>query len=198
MKKINVLVCSVICGLGLTSVAAMAADTSLNASANWQVNAVKDSKHGLIVEPNGSVNLSFNPIDKKWTTGSAPFKISVMGQTGDTMKLEAQLASPVALVNGLDGKSKLNLGAYAGQVPLTVSKYADIMAANALGLAGVLNGNTGVMEQSASKLTISAVGGVGTDGSSVAADAVPDGKYSGDLQVDFQATWSYADKLSAF
>ncbi|WP_152598441.1 hypothetical protein, partial [Aeromonas lacus] len=100
MKKINVLACSIICGLGLTSVAAMAADTAqLNASANWQVNAVKDGKHGLIVEPNGAVNLSFNPTDKKWTTGNAPFKISVMGQSGETMKLEAQLTSPVALVN---------------------------------------------------------------------------------------------------
>ncbi|MFB2826186.1 hypothetical protein [Aeromonas veronii] len=171
---------------------AMAADTTVLPSngATWQVNAIKDSKHALIIEPSGAVNMAFNPIDNTWANGSAPFNMKVLGQTGETMKLEAKLQSLPRLVNGADGKSTLNLNVAAGQVDLAPVNYVDIMAGNALGLDGVVKGNTGAIEQIASKFTVTAKDGIAADGTSVDAVSVPDGNYTGQMVVDFQASWT--------
>lgn len=175
------------------AMAAPGTDTVLkNTGVTWQVNAVKDGKHSLLIEPQGAVNMIFDVTAKQWTTGHAPFKVSMLGQTGETVKLEAKLASGARLENTADNKSALNLKVSAGGTDLKVGTYQDIM--------GELNfgpdfGNTGVMQDALGKLTVSAVNGMAA-GAPVSADQVADGSYTGEVIADFQATWAGAASQS--
>lgn len=159
-----------------------------NTGVTWEVNAVKDGKHSLLVEPQGTVNMTFDSTASKWTTGKAPFKVSMLGQTGEKVKLEAKLASAAMLSNTADTKSGLNLKVSAGATDLSVGTYQDITAA--LGF-GDNFGNTGVMQDAQSKFLVNAVDGM-ADGKPVTADKVADGTYTGEVVADFQATWTPA------
>lgn len=159
-----------------------------NTGVTWQVNAVKDGKHALLVEPQGSVNMSFDPTSNKWSIGKAPFKVSMLGQKGETVKLEAKLATPAKLTNTIDAKSGLNLSVSTGATDLKMGTYQDIMGG--LGF-GADFGNSGIMQDSQGAFMVSAVDGLAA-GATVTADKVADGTYTGQVVADFQATWTAA------
>lgn len=181
MNKKSVIAAAIFAMFAGNVMAADAAGTTLKADGvTWQVNAVKDSKHALQIEPQGTVNISYDAIGNKWSTGEAPFKITMLGQTGETVKLEAKLASVAKLTNTADSKSTLDLDVSAGSTGLAVGNYADIT--KDIGL-GDKFGNTGAQQNAQSKLTVAVA--KTTDGS------VPkDGNYKGQVVADFQATWS--------
>lgn len=184
MNKKSVIAAAVFAMFAGHVMAANAAETEgKSATADgvtWQVNAVKDSKHALQIEPQGTVNLSYDPIKTEWSVGEAPFKITMLGQQGETVKLEAKLASAAKLTNTLDSKSILDLNVAAGSTNLAVGSFADIT--KDLGL-GDNFGNTNKQQSAQSKLTVQ-VAKAG-DGS------IPkDGTYKGQVVADFQATWT--------
>ena len=193
-KIIAVALVAAFSGMG----AAHAVDTTAQAVATWSATAKKDTTSKLVVTPLGSLAFNYAEGIKGFNTQKGLFDVTIAGDTTATgFKLTSRLVSNTLTQLDTSG-STLDVGvAYNG---VAVEKNADTKMIDTA--AGILGGNLSALSTgynqttrtSAQDLfTFSIIKGT-TDGSAVVTDysALPEGIWSGDVSVQFDATWTAA------
>ena len=193
-KIIAVALVAAFSGMG----AAHAVDTTAQAVATWSATAKKDTTSKLVVTPLGSLSFNYAEGIKGFNTQKGLFDVTIAGDTGATgFKLTSRLVSNTLTQLDTSG-STLDVGvAYNG---VAVEKNADTKMIDTA--AGILGGNLSALSTGYNKtgrtsaqdlFTFSIIKGT-TDGSAVVADysMLPEGIWSGDVSVQFDATWTAA------
>lgn len=175
---------------------AQAADVTAQAIATWSATAKKDTTSKLVVTPLGSLSFQYAEGIKGFNTQKGLFDVAIEGDTTATaFKLTSRLVSNT--LTQLDNSgSTLSVGVqYQGSA---IEKNADTtMIDTKTNLSG---GNLSPLSQSYNKagrttaqddFTFSIIGGT-TDGTKPATDysTLPEGIWSGDVSVQFDATWT--------
>lgn len=194
-KIIAVALVAAFSGMG----AAHAVDTTAQAVATWSATAKKDTTSKLVVTPLGSLAFNYSEGVKGFNTQKGLFDVTIAGDTAATggFKLTSRLVSNTLTQLNTSG-STLDVGvAYNG---VAVEKNADTKMIDTA--AGILGGNLSALSTgynqttrtSAQDLfTFSIIKGT-TDGSTAVSDysTLPEGIWSGDVSVQFDATWTTA------
>ncbi|MBW5408192.1 common pilus major fimbrillin subunit EcpA [Morganella morganii] len=175
---------------------AHAADVTAQAVATWSATAKKDTTSKLVVTPLGSLSFRYAEGVKGFNTQKGLFDVAVEGDTTATaFKLTSRLVSNT--LTQLDNSgSTLSVGVqYQGTA---IEKNADTtMIDTKTNLPG---GNLSALSQGYNKtgrttaqddFTFSIISGT-TDGTNPATDysALPEGIWSGDVSIQFDATWT--------
>lgn len=188
MKKIFLLT-ALLAAIGVVNAAEI---KSGSASATWDATAVKDTTSQLVVTPLGSIHLKYAEGIKSFNTQEGLFDVAVRGVPNATdFKLSAKLGSNTLNNIITTEKSQLNVGVrWKGQ---------DVTAATPTVLVDTKNGpksaftkitsalQTETADQDSFTFYISdAKDGTGP----IAFDKLPDGRWTGQVTVDFDAVWS--------
>ena len=157
------------------------ADVTASATASWDATATKDTTSMLVVTPLNSQDGAFD--------------VTIQGQeTATDFELTAQIISNT-LTNASGDASTLNVGvAWNGTALTNSSDTVLVNSSSTSGLEslmadGAYNGAARVSDQSNFKFTIASAT---SDGSQAVTDysALPDGYWTGDVKVQFNATWT--------
>jgi hypothetical protein len=173
--------------------AVQAADTTAQAVATWSATAKKDTTSKLVVTPLGSLSFQYAEGVKGFNTQKGLFDVAVEGDSSATaFKLTSRLVSNT--LTQLDGSgSTLNVGVnYFGNA---VDKTSDTV------LVDTLTGKSGGLSNIASNYNQAgrfagqdafSIASATTDGTTPATDlsVLPEGIWSGDVSVQFDATWT--------
>ncbi|PKH25255.1 fimbrial protein [Enterobacterales bacterium CwR94] len=172
------------------------ADVTAQALATWSATATKDTTSKLIVTPLGSLTFEYAPGIKSFNSQKGLFDVSIEGEAGATaFKLTSRLVTNT--LTQLDGSgSTLDVGVSWNGAD--VKKDADTPMIDTA--TGMLGGNLSALSQSYMKadrssaqdaFTFTIAGGT-TDGTAKVTDysTLPDGVWSGDVSVQFDATWT--------
>lgn len=175
--------------------AVQAADTTAQAVAKWSATAKKDTTSKLVVTPLGSLSFQYAEGVKGFNTQKGLFDVAVEGDSSATaFKLTSRLVSNT--LTQLDGSgSTLNVGVnYFGNA---VDKTSDTV------LVDTLTGKSGGLSNIASNYNQAgrfagqdaftfSIASATTDGTTPATDlsVLPEGIWSGDVSVQFDATWT--------
>lgn len=173
-----------------------AATTSTQALATWQATAKKDATSKLVVNPLGSISFQFIDGVSGFNTQKGLFDVSIEGDnTATAFKLTSRLVNSTLKRADMSGSTLMVWVDYNGTA---VTKDADTtMIDTAQGkVLGNLNSlstgyNTAGRKTAQEGFTFSIVSG--TDASNtVVSDYsdLPDGIWSGDVSVQFDATWT--------
>ncbi|WP_075181562.1 common pilus major fimbrillin subunit EcpA [Pantoea sp. 1.19] len=175
---------------------AQAADVSAQAVATWSATAKKDTSSKLVVTPLGSLAFQYAEGIKGFNSQKGLFDVAVEGDTTATaFKLTSRLITNTLTQLDTSG-STLSVGVDYNGVP--VEKSADTVMIDTAN--GVLGGNLSALSASyntAGRTTaqdgfnFSIISGT-TDGSTPVTDysTLPEGIWSGDVSVQFDATWT--------
>lgn len=193
-KIIAVALVAAFSGMGV----AHAVDTTAQAVATWSATAKKDTTSKLVVTPLGSLSFQYAEGIKGFNTQKGLFDVTVAGDTTATgFKLTSRLLTNTLTQLDTSG-STLSVGvAYNG---VAVDKTTDTKMIDTA--TGILGGNLSALSTgynqtgrtSAQDLfTFSIIEGT-TDGTATVADysTLPEGIWSGDVSVQFDATWTTA------
>ena len=194
MKKIT-LALAIISAFAAVSTA-QAADVTAQALATWSATAKKDTTSKLVVTPIGSLSFNYAEGIKGFNSQKGLFDVTVEGDaTATAFKLTSKLVSNTLTQLDTSG-STLSVGVdYNGAA---VEKTADTTmidtAAGTLGgnLSALSNGyNTAGRTTAQDGFTFSIISGT-TDGTTAVTDysTLPEGIWSGDVSVQFDATWT--------
>ncbi len=194
MKKS--LIALVIAAMGM-SVANAA--TEATAVATWQATAKKDVTADLVVTPLGSLAFQYAEGIKGFNTVNGLFDVTVKGQAGTTddpitdFTLKAKKLS--GTLNHLAGGSTVDVGVFWMGQPLTTSAYTflidtskGITGGNLSPLAEGFNKNgqrTSAQSQFSFNIEKATVAGAPAP-----FNTLPDGLWSGQVNVEFVANWS--------
>lgn len=191
MKKLLLVV-----SLASALVAANAvADVTASATATWDATATKDTTSTLVVTPLNSLTFQYAEGLKAFNSQDGAFDITIQGQESATdFELTAQIISNT-LTNAGDDSSTLGVGvAWNGN---DLSNSAETMLVNSsstsglesLMVDGAYNGTERVSAQSSFKFSIASAT---SDGATAVTDysELPDGYWTGDVKVQFNATWT--------
>ncbi|MEA1064140.1 common pilus major fimbrillin subunit EcpA [Erwinia sp. HR93] len=176
--------------------AAQAADVTAEALATWSATAKKDTTSKLVVTPLGSLNFDYAAGVKGFNTQDGLFDVTIEGDsTATAFKLTSRLVTNTLTQLDSSG-STLSVGVtYNGQ---DVDKTADTVMIDTAG--GVLGGNLSTLSNSFNaagrtsaqdKFKFSIISAT-SDGSTAVSDfsTLPEGIWSGDVSVQFDATWT--------
>ena len=191
-KMIAVALAATFSGIGV----AHAVDTTAQAVATWSATAKKNTTSRLVVTPLGSLTFNYAEGIKGFNTQKGLFDVTIAGESGATdFKLTSRLVANTLTQLDTSG-STLDVGvAYNG---VAVEKTTDTkMIDTAVGiLGGNLSALSGGYNQSGRTsaqdfFTFSIIKGT-TDGTTEVSDysTLPDGLWSGDVSVQFDATWT--------
>ena len=173
-----------------------AADVTAQAVATWSATAKKDTTSKLVVTPLGSLSFQYAEGVKGFNTQKGLFDVAVEGDTTATaFKLTSRLVSNT--LTQLDNSgSTLTVGVdYNGEA---IEKAQDTTLIDTK--TGKLGGNLNALSQgykttgrttAQDAFTFSIIGGT-TDGTTQVTDysTLPEGIWSGDVSVQFDATWT--------
>lgn len=177
------------------------ADVIASATASWDATATKDTTSMLVVTPLNSLTFQYAEGLNAFNSQDGAFDITIQGQdTATDFELTAQLISNT-LVNASGDASTLNVGvAWNGTALSSASETVLVNKSKTSGLESLLadgawNGTERVSDQSNFKFTIASAT---VDGTTPATDysTLPDGYWSGDVKVQFNATWTTPDTTS--
>lgn len=175
---------------------AQAADTTAQAVATWSATAKKDTTSKLVVTPLGSLTFQYAEGVKGFNSQKGLYDVSIEGDTTATsFKLTSRLltntltqldASGSTLTVGVDYNGK-SVESSADTVMIDTAN--SIMGGNLSALATGYKTTGRTSAQDA--FTFSIIGGT-SDGSTAVTDysKLPDGIWSGDVSVQFDATWT--------
>ncbi|WP_342321214.1 common pilus major fimbrillin subunit EcpA [Kosakonia sp. BYX6] len=192
MKR-NLLILALITsfGMGVTQ----AADITASAVATWAATAKKDTTSKLIVTPLGSLSFQYAEGVRGFNTQKGLFDVAIEGETSATsFKLTSRLVS--STLTQLDGSgSTLEVGVnYMGEAVGKASDLVMIDTANGknVGLGALANNYAQSGRVTAQDAFTFSVVNATTDGSTPAKDlsVLPEGIWSGDVSVQFDATWT--------
>ena len=191
-KVIAIALVAAFAGMGV----AQAADVTAQAVATWSATAKKDTSSKLVVTPLGSLAFQYAEGIEGFNTQKGLFDVAIEGDTTATaFKLTSRLITNTLTQLDTSG-STLSVGVeYNG---VSVGKTADTTmidtAAGTLGgnLSALSNGyNTTGRTTAQDGFTFSIISGT-TDGTTAVTNysALPEGIWSGDVSVQFDATWT--------
>lgn len=191
-KIIAVALVTTLIGMGI----AQAAEVTAQAVATWSATAKKDTTSKLVVTPLGSLSFQYAEGIKGFNSQKGLFDVVVEGDTTATaFKLTSKLVTNTLTQLDTSG-STLDVGVSYNGVP--VEKSGDtvmIDTANSV-LGGNLSAlstgyNTAGRATAQDGFNFSIISGT-ADGSTPVTDysTLPEGIWSGDVSVQFDATWT--------
>jgi hypothetical protein len=177
---------------------AQAVDVTAQALATWSATAKKDTTSQLVVTPIGSLSFQYAEGIKGFNSQKGLFDVTIAGDTAATdFKLTSRVVSNTLTQLDTSG-STLTVGVtYNGAVVDTTNETTMIdTASGALGgnLSALSNTFDQVGRASAQDQFTFSIIGATTDGTSDVTDysTLPEGIWSGDVSVEFNATWTDA------
>lgn len=187
MKK--TLIALVVAGMGITSVQA-AIETS--AVATWQATAKKDTTSALVVTPLTSLAFQYAEGIKGFNSVSGLFDVAIKGDGSATsFTLKAKKLS--GTLNHLGGGSTVEVGVMWQGAPVTANSYTTLIDT----AAGITGGNLSPLADAFQDLSATAQGSFSfniekatVSGTAVGFEALPDGLWSGEVNVEFVANWA--------
>ncbi|CAM3652309.1 common pilus major fimbrillin subunit EcpA [Rahnella bruchi] len=191
MKKVAL----VLTALSMLVAGNVSADTTAQAVATWTATAKKDTSSKLVVTPIGSLSFDYVEGIKGFNTQKGLFDVTIQGETTATgFKLSSRLVDTT--LTQLGSTSTLNVGvAYNGQ---KLTQTADTQMIDTA--TGMLGGNLSPLSQnyksadrvSAMDAFMFSIASATQDGSTAVTDmsTLPDGVWSGEVKVQFDATWT--------
>ena len=191
-KVIALALVSAFVGMG----AAHAADTTAQAVATWSATAKKDTTSKLVVTPLGSLSFQYAEGVKGFNTQKGLFDVAIEGDsTATAFKLTSRLLSNT--LTQLDNSgSTLSVGvSYNG---VAVEKTGDTVmidtANNILGgnLSALATGYNNATARTTAQdaFTFSILNGTVNGTTPAEFKDLPEGIWSGDVSVEFDATWT--------
>ncbi|QGN36786.1 common pilus major fimbrillin subunit EcpA [Klebsiella oxytoca] len=191
-KVIAIALVAAFAGMGV----AQAADVTAQAVATWSATAKKDTSSKLVVTPLGSLAFQYAEGIEGFNTQKGLFDVAIEGDTTATaFKLTSRLITNTLTQLDTSG-STLSVGVeYNG---VSVGKTADTTMIDTA--AGTLGGNLSALSNgykttgrttAQDGFTFSIISGT-TDGTTAVTNysALPEGIWSGDVSVQFDATWT--------
>ena len=176
--------------------AVQAADVTAQAVATWSATAKKDTTSKLVVTPLGSLAFQYAEGIKGFNTQKGLFDVAIEGDaTATAFKLTSRLITNTLTQLDTSG-STLNVGVdYNG---VAVEKAADTVMIDTAN--GVLGGNLSALSNGYNQagrataqdgFNFSIISGT-ADGTNAVNDysTLPEGIWSGDVSVQFDATWT--------
>lgn len=196
MKKIT-LALAIVSAFAVVGTA-QAAEVTAQALATWSATAKKDTTSKLVVTPIGSLSFQYAEGIKGFNSQKGLFDVTIEGEgTATDFKLTSKLVSNTLTQLDTSG-STLEVGVnYNGAV---VDKTAETTMIDVN--AGILGGNlsalsnaynTSARTSAQDQFTFSIIGAT-NDGTTAVTDfsTLPEGIWSGDVSVEFNATWTTA------
>ncbi|KFK96836.1 MULTISPECIES: common pilus major fimbrillin subunit EcpA [unclassified Serratia (in: enterobacteria)] len=175
---------------------AQAADVTAQALATWSATAKKDTTSKLVVTPLGSLSFQYAEGIKGFNSQKGLFDITIEGDTSASdFKLTSKLVSNTLTQLDTSG-STLDVGVNFNGVAVEktgkttmIDTSAGILGGNLSALSNAYNqtGRTSAQDQ----FTFNIIGAT-SDGTTQVTDfsALPEGIWSGDVSVEFDATWT--------
>ncbi|WP_299998515.1 common pilus major fimbrillin subunit EcpA [uncultured Cedecea sp.] len=194
MKKniIAIALVTAFSGMGI----AQAADISAQAVATWSATAKKDTASKLVVTPLGSLSFQYAEGIKGFNSANGLFDVTVEGdETATDFKLTSRVLTDTLTQLDQSG-STLKVGVeYNGEAVTAASPLVMIDTAN-----NIMGGNLSSLSNSYNQagrtsaqdgFTFKIISGT-TDGTTAATEfsSLPEGIWSGDVSVQFDATWT--------
>ncbi|MGL6464658.1 common pilus major fimbrillin subunit EcpA [Aeromonas hydrophila] len=190
MKK--ALIAVMLAGVGISF--AHAATVAGPVTATWKATAKKDTTSSLVVTPLNSLAFQYAEGIKGFNTVDGLFDVTIKGDASATdFTLKAKKLS--GTLNHLSGGSTVEVGVKWQGAPVDTSAYttlidtaAGITGGNLSPLAAAFKDDTqrttsqGAFSFNIEKATVS--------GADAAFDTLPDGQWSGEVNVEFIANWS--------
>jgi len=197
MKKIALIAAL---SAGLYSVNTLA-DVTATATATWTATATKDTTSTLVVTPLDSITFQYAEGMQRFNTQNGAFDVTIQGQGGATdFKLAAQVLSNTLTGSGA---STLDVGVAWNGTALSSTAATDLVNhGNNLtsGLASLVSNNAYASADRTSaqgNFTFS-IDSATSDGSTTTTFAqLNDGFWSGDVKVQFTATWTVDESSSS-
>ncbi len=197
MKK-KVLAIALVAAFGGMGVA-QAADVTAQASATWAATAKKDTTSKLVVTPLGSLTFQYAEGVKGFNTQKGLFDVAIEGDTSATsFQLSAHVLTNTLTQLDTSGSTlKVGVDYYGLKVPsigelIIGSTTSTGGSSYGGGLSAIVNGaNKAGRTTVQDAFTFSIISGT-TDGSTAVTDysALPEGIWSGDVSVEFDARWT--------
>jgi Mat/Ecp fimbriae major subunit len=187
MKK--TLLALTVVGLGFTASSYAAVEAS--AVATWKATAKKDTTSELVVTPLTSLSFQYAEGIQGFNTVDGLFDVAIKGDASATdFTLKAKKLN--GTLNHLGGDSTVDVGVLWAGVPVTTTAYSTLIdtaaGINGGNLSPIAQGYTGdVTAQGAFTFIIESATSAGVD---AAFDTLPDGLWSGEVNVEFVANWS--------
>lgn len=207
MKKLLI---AAICASAFCATQAMAETVTAQATATWDATATKDTSSALVVTPTDSLNFQYSENATAFNSQNGAFDITVEGQSGATdFELTAQLISNTLTSSSND--STLAVGVEWNGEKLSkdnTTTLINISEGVTSGLESLTNdeayaSNKRVSGQGNFAFSIDSATSASTDAngdesSSTSSDfaSLEDGYWSGDVKVQFTATWTTPDSAT--
>ncbi|HDX8643189.1 TPA: fimbrial protein [Aeromonas dhakensis] len=190
MKK--TLIALAVTGLGFAATAQAAVEAS--AVATWQATAKKDTTSELVVTPLSSLSFQYAEGIKGFNTVNGLFDVAIKGDASATsFTLKAKKLN--GTLNHLGGNSTVDVGVLWGGAPVSTTAYTTLIDT----AAGISGGNLSPIAQGFKEDTqrTTAQGSFSfniesatSNGSTATFEALPDGLWSGEVNVEFVANWA--------
>ncbi|WP_429234315.1 common pilus major fimbrillin subunit EcpA [Aeromonas salmonicida] len=187
MKK--TLLALTVVGLGFT--AASHAAVEATSVATWKATAKKDTTSALVVTPLTSLSFQYAEGIQGFNTVDGLFDVAIKGDASATdFTLKAKKLN--GTLNHLGADSTVEVGVLWAGEPLTTMAYTDLIdvaaGINGGNLSPIAQGfNADTTAQGAFTFIIDRATSAGVD---AAFDTLPDGLWSGEVNVEFVANWS--------
>lgn len=178
----------VLAGMAATSVNAA---TEGSAIATWKATAKKDTTSNLVVTPLGSIEFAYAEGIKGFNTVNGLFDVSVKGDAQATdFTLKAKKIS--GKLNHLGGGSNVEVGVLWQGKPVATDTYTTLIdtsaGINGGNLSPIANGFKG--DVAAQGMFSFLIDSATVGGQSASFDTLPDGLFTGEVNVEFVANWS--------
>lgn len=193
MKSIKKsLIALTVVGFGFTAAAHAAMDAS--ATAKWKATAKKDTTSDLVVTPLSSLSFQYAEGSKAFSTVDGLFDVAIKGDASATsFTLKAKKLN--GTLNHLDGKSTVEVGVLWGGAPVGTSAYTTLIdtaaGINGGSLSPVAKGFMVDTQRATAQGSFNFnIESATADGKAVTFDALPDGQWNGEVNVEFVASWA--------
>lgn len=168
--------------------------TDKTASASWKATVVKDTTSTLVVTPLEEINMKYSESLKGFPVAQAKFDVAVKGMGSATnFKLTAQLGNNTLSSLTAGNTSKVHLGArWKGN---DISKTAQTVLVDTTDQSNNMYFGNITSDLTADAAQIETmdfyfIDGLLGDGSAATAEALPDGMWTGNIDMSFKATWN--------
>ncbi|ERK09754.1 common pilus major fimbrillin subunit EcpA [Serratia fonticola] len=196
MKKIT-LALAIVSAFAVVGTA-QAADVTAQALATWSATAKKDTTSKLVVTPIGSLSFQYAEGIKGFNSQKGLFDVTIEGEgTATDFKLTSKLVSNTLTQLDTSG-STLEVGVDYNGASVGKTAQTTMIDVNAGVLGGNLSAlsaayNQAVRTSAQDQFTFTIIGAT-ADGTTAVTDfsTLPEGIWSGDVSVEFNATWTTA------
>ena len=190
MKKTLIALSMATLGFVATTQAAVEA----SAVATWQATAKKNTTSELIVTPLSNLSFQYAEGLKGFNTVNGLFDVTIKGDASATdFTLKAKKLN--GTLNHLGGDSTVDVGVLWGGAPVGTSAYTTLIdtAAGITGgnLSPIANGFKDDSQRTTAQASFSFnIENATAGGTPTTFDALPDGLWSGEVNVEFVANWA--------